>query len=68
MDGTLIGIITLRKSKPGCNRGNRGVLHSPQSSRAGASPLDEVYHTQDTPLGGRFTILPGMLLVYYKPR
>ena len=41
MPGTLTGTTTLSQSGPGSN-GNEGVLHSPQSTRTGASAQDVV--------------------------
>ena len=38
IDGTLTGITTLGQSGSGSNR-KEGILHNPQSSRAGATPL-----------------------------
>ena len=39
IDMTLSGATTLGQSRPGSN-GNEGILHIPQSSRAGTSPSD----------------------------
>ena len=48
MDRTLTGTTALGQSGPGSND-NKGVLYIPQSSRAGALPLDAVLcHAQDT--------------------
>ena len=41
INGTLISTTTLGESEPQSN-GNERVLHIPQSSRTGASPLDAV--------------------------
>ena len=41
VDRTLSGATTLGQSRPGSN-GNEGALHTPQISKAGASPSDAV--------------------------
>ena len=52
IDGTLTGITTLGQSGAGSN-GKRVVIHTPQISKTGTSPINAVqFHTQDTTFGG----------------
>ena len=56
--------ITLDLHEPGSN-GNEEVLHTPQSSRTGASQLDtDECHNQDKPYGVVLWLCKGYIYIY----
>ena len=63
IERALSGAKTAGQSGPGSN-GNKGVLHIPQISKTGASPLDGLMPYPENLFGGRSYSSAEMQLVY----